>query len=498
MTKQVQRGRDDINQSQAHISTDSAIEPIEEEKFDIEHAPILMGEESPPEWEQFHDTDLLKQWSTQLAELRRNPTSEDWKLCGRCLVVQSDDTHQTRLMIHRAAVDAGYNTGKVHTHGLENVLKDPVKALSAFEPVVVVLEAGPWLSDPDFNPEFRYTDGSAFPQGFIQKVSAIPIELSIVFVVSVPRHCHLSAEVISEGGFDRTIAIETAPPFFAGSRFMTWIGADKFRHSRDDLTKKLGLMVQSQFPTWREQRLAVLRLQRLARSETRLIDFSDIADLALRGLAETTPHSRKQLTEAMKRKVARHEAGHGCTAVIASGGLNVPDYSSIVPAKDFMGIVMESLAFYDRLEEFTFDNMLLKTRILLAGRAAEDYFYGPTQISSGADSDLDIATRMCFQLFAYSGFHPDMMNGEGSSLNLAVQLRGREIVDAEYSRLNSKVREFLGGQYEYVKHLISKYESFYEAVADRLMWDPVVDQVEMSELATKFGIAVNETNNEQE
>jgi ATP-dependent metalloprotease len=188
-----------------------------------------------------------------------------------------------------------------------------------------------------------------------------------------------------------------------------------------------------------------------------------------------------------RRKTALHEAGHACIAIIASGGSNVPDYATVVPSKNFEGVVFESLSYYDKMEDFTYNNMLLKTRVFLAGRAAEDLFYGSANVSSGANSDLAAATQMCFSLFAYSGFNSDMATAESSAHNLAV-LNSRDIDPVQYDRISREVRAFLQEQYKYVLTTLEENRPFVESVAERLLWDPVVDQSEMIELATRFGL----------
>jgi ATP-dependent Zn protease len=110
-------------------------------------------------------------------------------------------------------------------------------------------------------------------------------------------------------------------------------------------------------------------------------------------------------------------------------------------------------------------------------------------VSSGANSDLAAVSRMCFSLFAYSGFHPEMMTSDIASSNLAV-LNDSEVDPIQYDRISKEVRHFLDQQYRYVMQTLEQNRGFVEAVADRLLWDPVVDQSEMIEIAVKFGIKV--------
>ena len=166
----------------------------------------------------------------------------------------------------------------------------------------------------------------------------------------------------------------------------------------------------------------------MTKREGRTIDFNDLANLAIRGTSEQSSKVVKASNEQTRRKTAFHEAGHACIAAIASGGANILYYASIVPTKAFEGIVLES----------AFQNMLLKTRIWLAVRAAEEFFFGHVNVSSGTNSDLAAATRMCFRLFACSAFSLGMENGQGSAANLAVLERG-EVDPMQNDRISRNV-----------------------------------------------------------
>ena len=209
--------------------------------------------------------------------------------------------------------------------------------------------------------------------------------------------------------------------------------------------------------------------------------------LSIRGLHELGSAKRRPAGESARRRTAYHEAGHACIAIIASGGSNVPDYASIVPARDFAGIVIESLAFHDAQEDFTFENLLLRTRIALAGRAGEEMIFGARLVSSGANSDLAHATRISFRMFAHSGFHPGMESGESSATNLAVLPRG-DVDPVQYQRVNRAVRTFLARQYDHVLATLREHRSLVDEVASRLMWDPVIDQEEMRAIARRHGV----------
>ena len=61
----------------------------------------------------------------------------------------------------------------------------------------------------------------------------------------------------------------------------------------------------------------------------------------------------------------------------------------------------------------------------------------------------------------------------------------------QYDRVRGDVRQFLEQQYHHVLKTLQDNKSFVEAVADRLLWDSVVDQSEMTEMARNYGLNID-------
>ena len=80
-----------------------------------------------------------------------------------------------------------------------------------------------------------------------------------------------------------------------------------------------------------------------------------------------------------------------------------------------------------------------------------------------------------------------MEKGEGTAVNLAVIDRG-EVDELQNDRIQREVRQFLATQYEHVIETLKTHRDFVNAVAERLMWDPVIDQQEMTQIASQFGL----------
>ena len=122
-------------------------------------------------------------------------------------------------------------------------------------------------------------------------------------------------------------------------------------------------------------------------------DFLDAVDRIIGGLEKKT----KVMTEAEKRSIAIHEAGHATISWFTEFA-NPLVKVSIVPRGQALGA-----AWYLPEERVlqTKEAMLDEMCSLLGGRAAEELFVG--HISTGAMNDLERTTKQAYGMVAYAG-----------------------------------------------------------------------------------------------
>lgn len=179
-------------------------------------------------------------------------------------------------------------------------------------------------------------------------------------------------------------------------------------------------------------------------------------------------------------------------SILESGGLNVPDYTSILPgASGFAGISVESNGYYLlKGNEWTFDDYRKRIRISLAGRVAEEIISGPERVSDGASSDLINATNCCMRMFALCGFSTEMHVPNQAEVNLSVVI-DNEITPSQSVHIEKLTREFLAQEYRVVRDKLNTHRSVLDEIASRLMTDPIVDQDELSEICSRYNLKVN-------
>ena len=439
----------------------------------------------------FYDSEAIRDWGSELAEAKKQASPPLWELVGTGAVVESADTEETTKLLQCMATKAGFSTARVPVGDVGELPADIRKFFAPLAPVLVILDPGVGLlegvtGDPEAKEGTIARAGDdELAAAFKTFDAASPVILVLVAATEGVRQC-----LMAPGSLDRSFRIATPAPKWVGDRFVRSLPLQAVGETLTNSPIRVGLLLRSHLLSQREIDLAALHLRRITYRSGRPAEFADLASYVLGGKHQTSPGFQKTRTDLMLRKTAAHEAGHACLAVIGSAGRDIPDYVTGRPAADFEGVMLPSLTYRDAREEYTFNDLVHQTRIALAGRAAEQFFFGVAEISSGAVSDLDTATNVCLIVFAQYGFHAKHLESAGSPANLAVVDLG-DIDPVQKERLMQEVRVFLAEQYQAVLLLMEKHRGFLEAVTDRLVWDPVLDREEMLALMQKNGLTVN-------
>eukprot|EP00055_Hartaetosiga_balthica_P002987 m.6005 g.6005 ORF g.6005 m.6005 type:complete len:701 (-) comp2527_c0_seq1:35-2137(-) len=97
------------------------------------------------------------------------------------------------------------------------------------------------------------------------------------------------------------------------------------------------------------------------------------------------------ITNKDRNVTAFHEGGHALCALFAKGA--VPVYkATIVPRGNALGMVTQLPV--DDTNSLTREEMMARLIVSMGGRAAEEMIFGKDQVTSGASSDVEQATRL--------------------------------------------------------------------------------------------------------
>ncbi|MBP5339066.1 MAG: ATP-dependent zinc metalloprotease FtsH [Prevotella sp.] len=186
-------------------------------------------------------------------------------------------------------------------------------------------------------------------------------------------------------------------------------------------------------------------------------DFLDAVDRIIGGLEKKT----KVMTEAEKRSIAIHEAGHATISWFTEFA-NPLVKVSIVPRGQALGA-----AWYLPEERVlqTKEAMLDEMCSLLGGRAAEELFVG--HISTGAMNDLERTTKQAYAMVAYAGMSEKLPNLCYYSNN-EYQFQ-RPYSDTTAKIMDDEVLKMINEQYERAKKILTDHADGHAQLAQLLV-----------------------------
>ena len=218
---------------------------------------------------------------------------------------------------------------------------------------------------------------------------------------------------------------------------------------------------------------AALIAARFNREKVGKQDFLDAVDRIIGGLEKKT----KVMTEAEKRSIAIHEAGHATISWFTEFA-NPLVKVSIVPRGRALGA-----AWYLPEERVlqTKEAMLDEMCSLLGGRAAEELFIG--HISTGAMNDLERTTKQAYGMVAYAGMSDKLPN-------LCYYNQQEYSFQKPYSETTAKIMDdevlkMVNEQYDRAKQILSEHKEGHAQLAQLLVDREVIFAVDVEKIFGK-------------
>lgn len=191
-------------------------------------------------------------------------------------------------------------------------------------------------------------------------------------------------------------------------------------------------------------------------------DFLAAIDRIVGGLEKKT----KVMTDAEKRAIALHEAGHATISWFLEHA-NPLIKVTIVPRGRALGA-----AWYlpEERQITTKEQMLDEMCATLGGRAAEEVVIG--QISTGAMNDLEKVTKQAYGMIAYAGMSDKLpnlcyYNNDEYAFNKPYSEHTAEMIDQE-------VQKMIATQYERAKDLLRQHQEGHAQLAQLLIEREVI------------------------
>jgi cell division protease FtsH len=220
-----------------------------------------------------------------------------------------------------------------------------------------------------------------------------------------------------------------------------------------------------------------------ARRNKRLVtmaEFEDAKDKIMMGAERRS----SAMTQAEKELTAYHESGH---AILA---LNVPSAdplhkATIIPRGRALGMVMQ-LPEGDRYS-MSYKYMISRLAIMMGGRVAEEFKFGKENITSGASSDIEQATKLARAMVTRWGFSDKLGhvaygdNQEEVFLGHSVA-RQQNISEETAQIIDAEVRRLIDEAYSTARTVLTKKKKDWVALAEGLLEYETLSGDEIKEL----------------
>jgi cell division protease FtsH len=199
-----------------------------------------------------------------------------------------------------------------------------------------------------------------------------------------------------------------------------------------------------------------------------LADFNDSLEKIVLGTAR-----RVVMPPEERRRTAYHEGGHALLGMLTPGADPVRKIS-IIPRGHALGVTFQS----PEADRYGYSASYLLGRIAgaLGGRAAEQLIYG--EVSTGAESDLEQATRIARQMVGRWGMSPavgpvSVLPGPGQELPFGFDANGPSPATQEL--LDAEVRRLLDEAAKQAEQVLSEHRAKLESLVEALLESETLD-----------------------
>jgi cell division protease FtsH len=207
-----------------------------------------------------------------------------------------------------------------------------------------------------------------------------------------------------------------------------------------------------------------------ARRNKRMVamaDFEDAKDKVMMGAERKS----MAMSDEEKRNTAYHEGGHALVA------LNVPSAdpvhkATIIPRGRALGMVMQ-LPEGDRYS-MKYQQMTSRLAIMMGGRVAEELILGKENVTSGASSDIEQATRLARMMVTRWGYSDELgvvaygENQDEVFLGMSVS-RQQNVSEETARKIDAEVKRLVHAGYDEAKRILTERIEDLHSVAKALL-----------------------------
>ena len=212
---------------------------------------------------------------------------------------------------------------------------------------------------------------------------------------------------------------------------------------------------------------AALLAARKGRRTVSMSEFEEAKDKVMLG----SERRSMVMTDDEKRLTAYHEAGHAVVALHCPASDPIHK-ATIIPRGRALGMVMR-LPEGDRIS-LARDQIYADLRVACGGRIAEELIFGEERVTTGASSDIRMATDMARRMVTEWGMSDKLgflaYNADEQEVFLGRSVsQQKNVADATASIIDSEIRRIVDEAYTHATKILKKNSNELERLAQGLL-----------------------------
>jgi len=303
-------------------------------------------------------------------------------------------------------------------------------------------------------------------------------ETGIIVIGATNRPDMLDPALLRPGRFDRQVYIEL--PDMNGRREILELHAKKIKMDKDVSLENLARGTTGFSGADLENLLneSALHAVRVGHKLVNQEDMEEARDKLMMG-----PRKFRKLRPEDIKLTAYHEAGHAFVGTVYSDITDPIHKATIIPRGRALGMV-QHLPIDDKVS-MSIDEVRANLAIEMAGRASEEIFFGADKITTGAEADIAMATRLARRSITTAGMSPkigmvavNQVQSFGHRVPLeTASEKTAEIVDTEIKAWTDKA-------YADALRIISKNKATVKKLAEELLKRETLTGEEIKEIVS--------------
>ena len=288
-------------------------------------------------------------------------------------------------------------------------------------------------------------------------------ETGIIVIGATNRPDMLDPALLRPGRFDRQVHIDL--PDMAGRKAILELHAKKIKMHEDvnlgDLARGTTGCSGADLENLLNE--AALHAVRSGHKMVAPDDIEEARDKLIMG-----PRKIRKMRPEDIKLTAYHEAGHAYVSTVYADVTDPIHKATIIPRGRALGMV-QHLPIDDKVS-MSLAEIRANLAVALAGRAAEEIFFGADKITTGAESDIEMATRLARRSITTAGLSDKIglvAINQAQTFGARVPLENASEKTAEM--VDAEIKSWLANAYADATRILNKNKSVVKKLAEELL-----------------------------